>query len=146
MKLTLALTLLSVMSATHARVNVFYSDGKQSFPELGQQDRPADLGCSKPGTQYRLGNDGCRDYAGMKAVYFSKVKKWRKVCLHRFRQDGCMDAGAPVTIQLGGGQSEPFPWEPELISDSIKYFQCEPIEGDWRSYYISQVCQATHCV
>jgi hypothetical protein len=35
--------------------------------------------------------------------------------------------------------------EPELISDSIKYFQCEPIEGDWRSYYISQVCQ-THCV
>ena len=81
----------------------------------------------------------------MKAVYFSKVKKWRKVCLHRFRQDGCMDAGEPVTIQLGGGQSKPFPWEPELISDSIKYFQCEPIEGDWRSYYISQVRQ-THCV
>ena len=38
MKLTLILTLLSVMSATHARVNVFYSDGKQSFPELDQQD------------------------------------------------------------------------------------------------------------
>jgi hypothetical protein len=44
----------------------------------------------------------------MKAVYFSKVKKWRKVCLHRFRQDGCMDAGEPVTIQLGGGQSKSF--------------------------------------
>jgi hypothetical protein len=38
MKLTLALTLLSAISATHARVNVFYSDGKQSFPELDQQD------------------------------------------------------------------------------------------------------------
>jgi hypothetical protein len=56
-----------------------------------------------------------------------------------------MDAGEPVTIQLGGGQSKSFPLEPELISDSIKYFQCEPIEGDWRSYYISQVCQ-THRV
>jgi hypothetical protein len=38
MKLTLILTLLSLMSATHARVNIFYSDGKQYLPKLGQQE------------------------------------------------------------------------------------------------------------
>jgi hypothetical protein len=74
---------------------------------LVSADRRTDENCSKIGTKHKINNDRCLPYAGMRSVSFDKVGKKRQVCLHRYRDDDCLDAGPPVTINLGGGQSCP---------------------------------------